>query len=57
MPEPVALTLIERPLQEPVTLTLIERPLQDEEVVQVGDLDKLLEIAMCACAASDSQPY
>ena len=44
-------------MPEPVALTLIERPLEDEEIVQVGDLDELLEIAMCACAASDSQPY
>jgi len=40
-----------------VALTLTERPLEDEEVVYVGDLDEILEVAMCSCAASDSQPY
>ncbi|MDH6128832.1 hypothetical protein [Kitasatospora sp. GP82] len=41
----------------PVALTLTERPLEDEEVVYIGDLDEILEVAMCSCAASDSQPY
>ena len=41
----------------PVALTLAERLLDDEEVVYVGDLDELLEVAMCSCSSSDSQPY
>jgi hypothetical protein len=41
----------------PVALTLTERPLEDEEVQVVGDLDDILEVAMCSCSASDSQPY
>lgn len=41
----------------PVALALTERPLDDEEVQIIGDLDKVLEVAMCTCSASDDQPY
>ena len=41
----------------PVALTLTERPLEYEEIVFVGDLDDVLEVVMCSCSSSDSQPY
>ncbi|MEY9838604.1 hypothetical protein [Streptacidiphilus sp. EB103A] len=41
----------------PLLLELTERPLGDEEIAFVGDLDEVLEVAMCSCSSSDANPY
>ncbi|GAA3825175.1 hypothetical protein [Streptomyces chiangmaiensis] len=33
------------------------RPLADDELAVIGDLDELVETAMCSCDAGDDVPY
>ncbi|MGW9025661.1 hypothetical protein ACWGQ5_15885 [Streptomyces sp. NPDC055722] len=41
----------------PVPVTITTRPLADNELAVIGDLDELVETAMCSCDAGDDVPY
>ncbi|MEU1600208.1 hypothetical protein ABZ468_47530 [Streptomyces sp. NPDC005708] len=41
----------------PVPVAITARPLADDEPTIIGDLDELVETAMCSCDAGDDVPY
>ncbi|GAA3796379.1 hypothetical protein [Streptomyces chiangmaiensis] len=41
----------------PVPVAITTRPLADDDLVVIGDLDELVETAMCSCDAGDDVPY